>query len=142
MVNQNAKFVYELAIPVRWYDMDAFGHVNTSVYFTYFEQTRISWFVEIAPQSYPFKDNGPVVVNASCTFIKSIIYPEIVIVRLFLGPPGRSSYESFYEIRSEKNPDILYAEGYAKIVWIDYKTGHSMPLSDELRKLLPKDNQL
>ncbi|MHB1947648.1 MAG: acyl-CoA thioesterase [Gammaproteobacteria bacterium] len=137
MLNEKAKLVYENAIPVRWYDMDAFAHVNTSVYFTYFEQTRISWFIEIAPSHYRTHDTGPVVVNASCTFLKPIVYPEIILVKLFIAPPGRSSFETFYEIRSQKNLDQLYAQGSAKIVWVDRKTGHSIPLPEELLKFLP-----
>ena len=28
---------------IRWGDMDAFGHVNNTVYFRYMEQARIEW---------------------------------------------------------------------------------------------------
>ena len=34
-------------MPIRWGDMDAFGHVNNTVYFRYMEQVRISWFEQI-----------------------------------------------------------------------------------------------
>ena len=36
--------VFEMSMPIRWGDMDAFGHVNNTVYFRYMEQVRISWF--------------------------------------------------------------------------------------------------
>lgn len=136
MLNQTKKFVYESVIPVRWYDMDAFNHVNTSVYFTYYEQTRINWLMEIAPADYTLEKTGPVVVNATCTYLKPIVYPEIITVKLYVGAPGRSSFETFYEIHSQKNSATLYAEGYVKMVWIDRKTGHSVPIPDELRKFL------
>lgn len=138
MLNQDTKFIYESVIPIRWYDMDAYGHVNTSVYFTYFEQTRISWFID---SGLHFIENiGPVVVNANCSFLKPIVYPEIIVVKLSVKPPGHSSLETFYQIISKTNPDILYAEGYAKIVWVDRKAGHSVALPDELKKLLPEKN--
>ncbi|NCV77840.1 MAG: acyl-CoA thioesterase, partial [Burkholderiaceae bacterium] len=31
-------FVHETIIPLRWGDMDAFGHVNNTLYFRYMEQ--------------------------------------------------------------------------------------------------------
>jgi acyl-CoA thioester hydrolase len=34
---------FSCEIPVRWGDMDAFGHVNNTVYFRYFEETRFQW---------------------------------------------------------------------------------------------------
>ena len=35
------KLVHTAHLDIRWADMDAFGHVNTSVYLTYFEQARV-----------------------------------------------------------------------------------------------------
>ncbi len=137
MINQNGKFVHESTIPVRWYDMDAYGHVNTSVYFTYFEQTRINWFFEIA-NTFQIGKTGPVVVNASCTYYRSIIYPETILSKLFVGPPGRSSFDSFCQMYSQKNPELLYAEAYAKIVWTDRETQRSTPIPEELKKFLPE----
>src|SRR4029077_15264222 len=32
---------------IRWRDMDAFRHVNNSVYLTYLEETRDEWFLEV-----------------------------------------------------------------------------------------------
>lgn len=132
-------FVFEHPIEVRWYDMDAFGHVNTCIYFTYFEQTRIAWFIKIAPTYFAKQNEGPVVVQANCTYIKPIVHPETIIVKLFVGNPRRSSFETQYEVRSQKNSDLLYAEGYVKIVWVSRETGRSIPLADELRKLLPQE---
>ena len=37
-MNAQAKLIYTARIPVRWGDMDAFGHVNNTIYFRYFEQ--------------------------------------------------------------------------------------------------------
>jgi acyl-CoA thioester hydrolase len=140
---QTRKFVYELAIPIRWFDMDAFGHVNTSVYFTYFEQARIDWLASITPENYILSTTnptGPVVIQANCTYLKSIVYPETILIKLYVSPPGRSSFETFYHITSYHNPDIIYAEGYAKIVWVDRNAGRSVPLPTELLKSLPEKN--
>lgn len=35
--------MHEKTIPIRWRDMDAFGHVNHSVYVTYLEEARDEW---------------------------------------------------------------------------------------------------
>ena len=34
-------------IPIAWGDMDAFQHVNNTVYFKHFESARISYFEKI-----------------------------------------------------------------------------------------------
>ena len=43
---------------LRWGDMDAFGHVNNTIYFRYMEQTRIEW-LERAGSSMVIDGHGP-----------------------------------------------------------------------------------
>lgn len=50
-------FRFSTTFEVRWRDLDAMGHVNNAVYFTYLEQTRVHYlrelgFVSSAPYPY------------------------------------------------------------------------------------------
>src|SRR5689334_25406807 len=76
--------------------MDALGHVNNTVYFRYMEQARLEWLY--AQQARGYGDTGPVIVNASCTFLVPVVYAGEVEVRMSLGDIGRSSIASFYEL--------------------------------------------
>jgi len=107
--------------------MDALGHVNSTVYFRYMEQARIEWLFDRFPSRTAYGGSGPVIVNASCTFARPLVYPGEVEVRMFLGDLGRSSVGSFYEIWKDGE---RYAEGAARIVWIDLATGRSTPLPE------------
>jgi acyl-CoA thioester hydrolase len=51
---------------------------------------------------------------------------------MFCGHPGRSSIPTFYEMRVV-GEDRVYAEGAAKLVWINPGTGKSIPLPDAMR---------
>ena len=123
------KLVHTAHMPVRWGDMDAMGHVNNTVYFRYMEQARIEWFYAFAREldTKPYAEQGPLIINASCTFLEPLVYPGDVEVKMFLGEPGRSSFGSHYEISMHAK---RYAEGAAKMVWIDLATGSSVPLPD------------
>jgi len=112
---------------IRWGDMDAFGHVNNTVYFRYMEQARIEWLYAQAKAIGYTGNDGPVIVNASCNFLLPLVYPGEVEVLMYLGPPGRSSVGSFYEILGAGKK---YADGAAKIVWIDRASGRSVPLPE------------
>ncbi len=109
--------------------MDALGHVNNTVYFRYMEQARIEWLFAQQPPGGAYRDTGPVIVNASCTFLVPLAYPGDVEVRMFMAEPGRSSVDSFYELWKE---GTKYAEGAARIVWIDVATGRSVPLPERI----------
>jgi len=119
-------------IPVRWGVMDSYGHVNNTVYFRYFEQARVEWLEQWGQAVRIDEPVAPVIINARCTFLIQVTYPATVIVRLYGGEPGRSSLMSWYELGVEGD-DRLYAEGAAKLVWMDPRTGRSVPLPDELR---------
>jgi acyl-CoA thioester hydrolase len=119
--------------PMRWGDMDALGHVNNTVYFRFMEQARIEWLERLVPVNPAGAPLPIVIVNASCTFLVPLVYPGEVEVRMLLGDPGRTSVGSFYEIRMN---DRSYAEGAAKIVWLDPATGRPAPLPDVVARPL------
>jgi acyl-CoA thioester hydrolase len=114
--------------------MDTFGHVNNIVYFQYMEQARIEWLHALAPEyANLFTNDGPVIVNASCTFLAPLTHPGDVEVRMFLGEPGRTSIGSWYEIWMDGRK---YAEGASRLVWIDRTTGKSTPLPPRVSAVL------
>ena len=125
------KLIHRTTIPIRWGDMDAYGHVNNTLYFRYMEIARIEW-LEAAGYGLDPDGEGPVIVNASCTFLVPMTYPGIVDCRMFCGTPGRSSVPTFYELRV-LGEERLYAEGAAKLVWINPSSGKSIPLPEALR---------
>ena len=116
---------------IRWGDMDALGHVNNTVYFRFMEQARIEWFYAHGKNAAYAAGTGPVIVNASCSFLVPLVYPGDVEVRMYLGEAGRSSVATHYELDANGR---RAAEGAAKLVWIDLASGRSVPLPDALRE--------
>ena len=139
-MTENRRLMHTIEFPMRWGDMDAFGHLNNSTYFTYFEQARISWFDSLGLDVYGQGPHGFVVVSAGCTFLQPVVYPSTMEVRLFGGEPGRSSFPTYHELRVLEDDDgELYAHGEAKVVWIDPENGRSTPLPAFMRTLLAGD---
>ena len=129
------KLVHTDVIAIRWGDLDSVGHVNNTIYFRYMEQARIDWFDSLGYPVGP-REEGPVIVNASCTFLKQLNYPGNVEVKTYIGTVGRTSMESWIEMRPSYDPGPVYAEGGAKIVWVNYALGKSQPLPDQIRRLV------
>lgn len=126
------KLVHVEAVPIRWGDMDAYGHVNNTVFFRFMEQARVAWMESLVGKTLVAPEEGIVIVNASCTFLRQLDYPGVVEVKLFVDRPGRSSLMSHYDIYKQGEPD-KYAEGAAKIVWVDQRVRRSTPIPDWLR---------
>ncbi|NMM36076.1 MAG: acyl-CoA thioesterase [Glaciimonas sp.] len=129
------KLVHTARIAIRWGDMDVMGHVNNTVYFRYLEQARIEWLTAIGCAPDPTAE-GPVIVNAHCSFNKQLKYPGEIEILTYVGPPGRSSFETIQEIRRVDSADIIYAHGGAKVVWVNFPFEKSTPLPERVRQLL------
>ena len=132
------KLIYATILPIRWGDMDAMNHVTNTVYFRYMEQARIEWLESLGYGTGQHTDEGPVIVNAGCTYLVPLVYPGNVEVRMFIGHPGRSSLPTHYELRLQGN-DKLYATGDAKMVWINPASGRSIPLPGNMRALAEEE---
>lgn len=129
--------VHSVRMPLRWGDMDAMGHVNNTLYFRYLEQARIEWFEALDCPPDP-AGIGPVIISAHCTFIKQLRYPGEIEVSTLVGEFGRSSFHTLQRITRVDAPEVLYAEGGAKVVWVDQRLEKSLPLPDAMRERLLK----
>ncbi|WP_375192885.1 acyl-CoA thioesterase [Marinobacter sp.] len=125
--------VATINIPLRWGDMDAYGHANNTVYFRFFEEARIVWLasLELGAAEQP---TGPVIIKTSATFLKELNHPATVEVKTFADKAGNTSLDT-YHLMTDADTGEVYAEGYAKIVWFDRRTRKSAPLPDTLRAL-------
>lgn len=137
---EDPTLVFVSRIAIRWGDMDVMGHVNNAVYFTYIEQARVDWLSSIGCAPAP-DGEGPVIVNASCTFLRQLKYPGEIEIRTFVGEIGRSSIQTTHQIRRVDTPAVLCAEGAAKIVWVNFPLEKSQPLTPELRSRFLQQSQ-
>ena len=129
------KLTHETVIPLRWGDMDAMGHVNNTLYFRYFEVTRLEWLFKIGAPPDP-QGEGPVIVNAFCNFIRQLEFPGEVRARHYVANPGRSSFDTYITLERTDEPGVIYAEGGSKTVWTDFQAQKSVPMPDWLRALV------
>ena len=134
-IPEQKKRVHEMAMPIRWGDMDAMGHVNNTLYFRYMEIIRIDWLHGVggAPD---LNGEGFVIVNAFCNFIRQFSYPGEVLARMYVANPGRSSFDSFVTLERSDEPGVLYATGGATTVWLNIPQGKTVPMPDWLRQIV------
>lgn len=134
-MSTRSKPVWTEQIKVRWGDMDALGHVNNAEYFRYMEQARVAWFEAM---NVPMMENGrgPVIVKATCEFLKPIVYPATVAISMHVKSVGRSSITVTHAFCLEGEPAVRFANGEAVIVWVDHGRGKSAPLPERVLRHL------
>ena len=79
------------AIPTRWHDNDAYGHVNNTVYYSWFDTAVNAWLVENGFLDIAGSDIVGLVVETSCTYFESVAFPETVEAGIAVERLGTSS---------------------------------------------------
>lgn len=122
-----------IQVPIAWGDMDAFDHVNNTVFLRWFESARIAYFEEIGIlHRMPSDRIGPILARATCDYRLAVRYPDQVRVDATVTRLGNSSFVMSYRVHSQQQ-DALAAEGEAVIVLYDYATERKVALGEEVR---------
>lgn len=134
-MTHNKKLLYKHPQIIRWQDMDAFNHVNHANYFIYLQECRVEWLKSHDIFMDP-TTRGPIIREISCKYLRPITYPAQILVELYFS--HRSGRKIIFEqqIRDQQNPELLYATAAVEVVWIDFKTGRSIPEPEEYRHIL------
>lgn len=123
-----------ITVPVRWGDMDAFGHVNNASYFTYCESARIRYFEALGLEALSRRGpEGPAIVTASCNFQRQVCYPATLEVGARVSRVGGKSFHLDYAL-FHAGTDELVADGSSVAVWVDFEAGKALPLPEALRE--------
>jgi len=120
-----------LDIEVRWRDLDAFNHVNNASYLGYVEEARVRWFNSLS-EDWAVVGAAPILAAIAMNYRCPLGWPETVRVELRAERLGNKSLTLGHRIVSLANPDLLYADGHAVMVWTDH-AGQSIPLPDSIR---------
>jgi len=129
---------FSIEVDIRWADIDSFGHANNAVFLTFLEECRSQW-MQTVPCHWQDGDTGPVVASIHINYRRPIHWPARVEITLKPDSPGRSSIKLHSEIRStcaeKKEDSVLFADAAVTLVWIDKKSGESVPLPSSIREL-------
>lgn len=83
-------FHHTLPIQLRFNDVDKFGHVNNTVYFTYYDLGKAEYFISAYP-TIDFEKEGVVVVHIEANFLSQIVATNRIAVQTAVTEIGNKS---------------------------------------------------
>ncbi|CAN5633222.1 thioesterase family protein [soil metagenome] len=121
--------------PVRWSDMDAFGHINNVRFLTFLEEARVDLLFTLGRQSGAGEmAEGVVVARHEIDYLKPLDWtPEGVDVVMWVSRIGAGSFDVSYDIRGG---DVVYARARSVLVPFDLAAGRPRRLTAAERALL------
>ncbi len=127
--------IFTTRIEVRFRDLDAMGHVNNAVYFTYFEEGRKTFFHEISTGSDPLAFNF-ILAHVSCDYLKPVKLGNQLSLQVWVSEIGRKRFNLKYKLTEVGDESVVYATGESVQVCFDYEKKRSVEVSNALREKL------
>ena len=126
-------FRHRTNLQVRFRDIDAFGHVNNAVFFTYVELARIRYLLDVLHPDRPFDRMPLILARVECDFRSPILFGQEVTVETRVDRIGRSSIAMSHRMTAPPD-DRLVADVESVLVTYDYAEARPMPVPDDWRE--------
>ncbi len=127
---------FETAIPIRFSDIDAMGHVNNALTLTLLEQGRMAFYVEVVGVRR-IEDIDFVIAESSCRYKAPILLHDTVRLRLHISDVSRSSFRFRY-LMFDPDDGRVFTEAETVQVVYDFAAGRPKAVSSEfLEKVGP-----
>jgi len=121
-------------LPVQWGDQDLFAHVNNTVYFRWFESSRVDYWASSGLHDLMHPQGlGPILASVKCDYKKQIRFPDTIWVGAKVKKMGISSVTLEHAVFSRNN-DSISAVGESVIVLFNYENQHPIPIEGEIRR--------
>ncbi len=128
----------QLVQQVVWGDMDAFQHVNNTVYFRYFEDIRLKFMAETGVMEILNNTKvGPILASTSCDFRAPLTYPDTIHIGARVTNIQERKIHMEYLVVSEKLNKIV-AEGTGLMVYYDYGAAKTCAVPEVIAAAIQK----
>ena len=126
-------FRHRTTLEVRFRDIDAFGHVNNAVFFSYVEQARIRYLLDVLESNVSFDRMPLILARVELDYRSPIFYGEKVTVATRVDRIGTTSFAMSHRMTAGRD-ERLVGEVQSVLVAYDYAAARPTPVPDEWRR--------
>ena len=122
-------FHHTLPIQLRFNDVDKFGHVNNTIYFSFYHLGKTEYFGSVCP-GVDWEKIGIVVVHIEANFVKQIFASDHIAVQTAVSKIGTKSFHLVQQVIDTKTNEVKCV-CKSIMVTFDLERHESMPLTKE-----------
>jgi len=128
---------HTVAVPMRWSDMDAYGHVNNVVFLGYFEMARVDLFFERATlEERSGLRRGTVVAEHQIRYKRPVVYSAKPLeVQIWVSGVRAAAFSCHYEVFDQ---GLLAVTGSTLLVPYDFTIARPRRLTTEEKEFLQR----
>ena len=129
---------YRVDVPLRWSDMDAYGHVNNVQFLRLLEDARVTAFQEWFGQDRSLLKEGVVVARHEIEYLAPLDFRHAPIsVDMWASKISGASFDLAYEVRDPAEVGtMLYARAETTLVAYEFATTSPRRLRPDERVVL------
>lgn len=140
---------YVTDVPLRWSDMDAYGHVNNVEYLRLLESARVTafadWFDADRPEgAEPVLARGILLAHQEIEYLRQLVYrPQPLRIRMWVTRIGGASFTLGYEMcdpepLGDATEPVLYAVAESTLATYDVAADRIRSIPAEQRAALQR----
>ena len=122
-------YKHTLPLQIRFNDVDKFGHVNNTVYFSFYDLGKTEYFSSVCP-GVDWEKDAIMVVHIEADFLSQIFSSDQIVVQTAVSEIGRKSFRLAQRVIDSKTGDVK-CTCQSIMVAYSLKEHQSMPLSEE-----------
>jgi len=126
---------WTMTIATRWADNDAYGHVNNTVFYQWFDTAVNAWLVEAGLLDIERGDPIGLVVETGCSYYSPLSFPADVEVGIAVEKLGSSSVTYRIGVFGSGASEPA-AQGHFTHVYVSRDSRRPVPLPDAWRAML------
>ena len=126
---EEIEFHHSLPIQLRFNDVDKFGHVNNTVYFSFYDLGKTEYFASVCP-GVDWEKDGIVVVHIEADFLAQIFSSDHIAVQTAVCETGSKSFHLMQRVIDTESMEVKCI-CRSVMVTFDLEKHQSKPLTEE-----------
>ncbi|WP_345952448.1 thioesterase family protein [Mucilaginibacter sp. PAMB04168] len=134
MTEDLANYKYRTVIPIRFSDIDAYGNVSNTIYLSYFEIARLSYWKEVV--DWDWSSYGVILGRSEINYLKPIKVDDQIACYLRTSRIGNSSFDVIYVVVKigPNGEEEICTTGKSVCISYDYTNYKSVPIPQRERQ--------
>lgn len=131
MENSTIIFHHQMPAQLRFSDVDRFGHVNNSVYFSLFDMCKTRYLFDVVGKDI-FEKVSIVVAHVEADFISPVYFPDEIVIETAIKKLGHKSFTLFQRAINKRTGDVKCLCETVMVV-LDNNLMQSIEIPEEFR---------
>jgi acyl-CoA thioester hydrolase len=124
-------FHHQMPAQLRFSDVDRFGHVNNSVYFSLFDMCKTRYFFDVVGKDF-LEKMSTVIVHIDANFISPVYFPDEIVIQTAISKLGHKSFTVIQRAINKRTEDVK-CECETVMVMVDNDAKQSVEISNDFR---------